>query len=400
MNMKVLALNCGSSSIKYQLYDMPDRTVLARGLLERIGEENARLVHRHDDSKMEKEQPVADHQQGLELILAALQDAEHGVLENVSEIGAVGHRVVHGGEKYSGSVVIDDNVVAAIEGCADLAPLHNPPNLTGIRSATNALPNVPQVACFDTAFHQTLPKHAYLYAVPYELYEKYGVRRYGFHGTSHRYVARRCAEIMGKGKTELNVITCHLGNGCSMAAVRQGYPVDTSMGLTPLEGLVMGTRSGDIDPAIIFYLVEQQGYAIEDVNKMLNKKSGLLGVSGVSNDVRTLLEAAADGDAQADLALKIYAYRVRKYIGAYTAVLDRVDAIVLTGGVGENASSVRRDMLSDLGHIGIQLDEAANNAAVGKEAIISTKGSPIQVHIIPTNEELAIAADTYELTAG
>lgn len=395
--MKVLALNCGSSSIKYQLYEMPARHVLARGLLERIGEKDSRLVLRHDDDKTERVQDIPDHLKGLDLILEVLQDPEHGVLKSVSEIKAVGHRVVHGGEKYSGSVRIDDDVIAAIEECADLAPLHNPPNLTGIRAAMSELPDVPQVACFDTAFHQSVPKHAYLYAIPYELYEQYHVRRYGFHGTSHRYVARRYAEIVGKGKADVNVITCHLGNGCSMAAIKEGYPVDTSMGLTPLEGLVMGTRSGDIDPAIIFYLADARGYALDDINKMLNKKSGLLGVSGISNDVRSLLEAAEQGGERADLALQVYAYRVRKYIGAYSAVLGRVDAVILTGGVGENAVRVRADILRGLGNVGIELDEEANAATTGKEACISTPSSPVKIYVIPTNEELAIAADAYEL---
>ena len=404
MRVKVLVLNCGSSSIKYHLYEMPGGAVLAKGLVEKIGEAGGGAYkHSNDGDEQSGSAKVADHRAGLDIVVRCLTGGRKPAIGSLAEIAAVGHRVVHGGEKFTGSVVITAEVKKAIEEYRDLAPLHNPPNLTGIRAAEDLLPGVPQVACFDTAFHSTLPKTAHLYALPYELYEKYGVRRYGFHGTSHRYVARRCSALLGKGKYELNAITCHLGNGCSMAAVMGGRSADTTMGLTPLEGLVMGTRSGDIDPAIIFYLAGKPEYAsVKDIDKMLNKQSGLLGISGMSNDVRTLLGASAQGYERATLALDIFAYRIRKYIGAYAAVLPRLDAVIFTGGIGENAAPLRAKAVEGLeANLGIRLDAEKNCRMVGGvEGDVSAAGSSARLMVIPTNEEKAIADDTYSLTVG
>jgi len=395
--MKVLVINAGSSSIKYQLYQMPESQVLAKGMVEPIGAESSRLSQSHGGQTHTVEKYIPDHEAGMELILNTLADKKVGVIDKISEIQAVGHRVVHGGEEFTGSVVIDEQVIESVEKFSDLAPLHNPPNLIGIRAAQHKLPDSTQVACFDTAFHSTIPQVAYMYALPYEIYEKYRVRRYGFHGTSHRFVARRAAELLGVGKYELNAVTCHLGNGCSMAAVKNGRSVDTSMGLTPLEGLVMGTRSGDFDPAIIFYLADK-GYDIKTLNTMCNKKSGLLGVSDCSNDMRNLCQAAQQGNTRAQLAIDIFAYRVKKYIGAYAAVLDRLDAVIFTGGIGENAVSLREQICREMTQIGITLDNNMNQDNTKKEKIVSHDQSNVKVLVIPTNEELAIAADTYELS--
>jgi len=394
--MKVLVVNCGSSSLKYQLYEMPQAQVLAKGLLEKIGEEDSRLTHEYDGKKYTAQTPIDDHEAGMSLILDTLVSKQTGVIDNISEIGAVGHRVVHGGEEFTGSVIINDKVIASVEKFADLAPLHNPPNLTGIRAAQRQLPHVTQVACFDTAFHSTIPPVAYTYALPYELYEKYRIRRYGFHGTSHRYVARRAALMLQKGKYDVNVITCHLGNGCSMAAVKNGRSVDTSMGLTPLEGLVMGTRSGDFDPAILFYLADK-GFHLKELNALCNKKSGLIGISAVSNDMRNLAQQAKNGNVRAQLAIDIFCYRIKKYIGAYTAVLDTLDAVVFTGGIGENAVDVRARICSGLTQIGLEIDPVKNASAIRTEADISTADSRAKILVIPTNEEAAIARDTFEL---
>ncbi|MHC4737951.1 MAG: acetate/propionate family kinase [Planctomycetota bacterium] len=394
--MKVLVINAGSSSIKYQLYRMPEADVLARGVVEKIGEEDSKLSHFYNEKTYTLETKVGDHVKGMELILDTLVRGDVGVIEDISEISAVGHRVVHGGEEFTGSVIIDDNVIASIEKFADLAPLHNPPNLIGIKAARNKLPNAKQVACFDTAFHTTIPPVAYMYALPYELYEKYRVRRYGFHGTSHRYVARRAAEMMGKDKYGVNLITCHLGNGCSITAVKNGKSVDTSMGLTPLEGVVMGTRSGDFDPAILFYLADK-GYDIQALNTLCNKKSGLLGISGISNDMRNLNELAENGNARAKLAIDIFCYRIKKYIGTYTAVLNIVDAVVFTGGIGEKDPGVRAAVCSSLTQLGIELDPEKNKITLLKEGEINTKNSTVKILVIPTNEESAIAGNTYEL---
>jgi len=394
--MKVLVLNCGSSSIKYQLFDMPGRTLLAKGMVERIGEAQAAMIHQEDGEKQQQPIKAADHEQAMAAILGKLMHAEGGKRSDEESIGAVGHRVVHGGEAFTGSVLIDDDVIASIEKTAQLAPLHNPPNLTGIRAAMHALPDAPQIACFDTAFHATIPEVAYMYALPHEIYEKHGVRRYGFHGTSHRYVARRAAEMLGRHKYGINCITCHLGNGCSMAAVRDGHSVDTSMGLTPLEGLVMGTRCGDIDPAIIFHLA-QNGYDLKTLNDLCNKKSGVLGVSGCSNDMRTLVEEAGRGNQRARLAIDIFCYRVKKYIGAYYASLGHLDAIAFTGGIGENAAIVREKACEGLEELGIKLDPVRNNQASHEERRIEVQGGRVAVFVVPTDEEGVIAADTYDL---
>ncbi|HOK67090.1 MAG TPA: acetate kinase [Anaerohalosphaeraceae bacterium] len=394
--MKILVINAGSSSIKFQLFEMPAGTIAAKGMVERIGQADAQLHYSANTHQICRSVQAADHQQAMKAILAILTDAQAGAVKDAAEIQAVGHRVVHGGEEFTGSVKINDAVLKSIERFADLAPLHNPPNLTGIQAARQALPNAVQVACFDTAFHATIPQTAYLYGLPYEIYEKYRVRRYGFHGTSHRYVARRAAELMGRDKYALNAITCHLGNGCSITAVKNGRSVDTSMGLTPLEGVIMGTRCGDLDPAIVFYLADK-GYTVAQLNEMFNKKSGLLGISGVSNDMRNLTEQAAKGHPRAQLAIDIFCYRIKKYIGAYTAVLGTLDAVIFTGGIGENNAAIRRQILSDLPQLGIEVDAARNEAREPKERLISTDRSRVKVYVIPTNEEAAIAADTYRL---
>lgn len=395
--MKILVINAGSSSIKYQLYEMPNEVVLAKGLLEKIGEEGSKLMHQVNENKIEIKKGIKNHDEGMNLIVEVLLSKEYGVIKSIDEIEGIGHRVVHGGESFNKSVVINNEVIKIIEDYCDLAPLHNPPNLTGIRACSSIFKDVPQVAAFDTAFHQTIPEVAYLYAIPYELYEKYKVRRYGFHGTSHRFVARRTAELLNKNKDEVNIITLHLGNGCSVTAIEKGNSIDTSMGLTPLEGLVMGTRSGDIDSAIIFYL-ETKGYKINEINNLLNKKSGLLGISGISNDVRNLIDAAESGEKRAKLSLDIFCYRVKKYIGAYTAVLGKVDAVVFTGGIGENAVRLRLQICENLENIGIELDKEKNKKAIKTEVKISSENSHVAVFVIPTNEELRIAFDTYELT--
>ncbi len=396
--MKVLVVNCGSSSIKYQLFEMPKRLVLSKGLVERIDDRESAMSWTQGEQSHRRTCEVRDHEEAMALILETLLAGDgEAVLTDISQIKAVGHRVVHGGEAFTGSVLIDEKVIASIERVADLAPLHNPPNLVGIRAAMHEMPDVPQVACFDTAFHTTIPPVAYLYALPYELYEKFGIRRYGFHGTSHRYVARRAAEMLGRHKYDINCITCHLGNGSSAAAIRNGRSVDTSMGLTPLEGLVMGTRTGDFDPAILFYLADK-GYDAATLNDMCNKKSGVLGLSGLSNDMRTLGEQARAGHKRAQLAIDVFCYRIKKYIGAYAAVLGRLDAVIFTGGIGENAADLRAEMCSNLDLLGISIDEQRNSETVGREGRITTDASSTAVLVIPTNEEAAIANDTYELS--
>ena len=394
--MKVLVINAGSSSIKYQLYQMPDAKVLAKGNVERIGEEISKLTHSYDGKSHSAELKVEDHEKAMELILGTLVNSRHGVLKDISEIRAVGHRVVHGGEEFTGSVLINEKVIASIEKFADLAPLHNPHNLTGILAAQHNLQDAKQVACFDTAFHTTIPEVAYMYALPYELYEKYGIRSYGFHGTSHRYVARRAAALLGKDKYDVNLVTCHLGNGCSVTAVKNGRSIDTSMGFTPLAGLIMGTRSGDFDPAILFYLAGK-GYDIKTLNTLCNQSSGLLGISGISNDMRNLIDLAEKGDSRAKLAIDIFCYRLKKYIGSYAAVLGSVDAVVFTGGIGENAVSVRTLACNSLAAIGIQIDKQKNKITLAKEGLISTPASKVKLFVIPTDEEAAIANDTYLL---
>ncbi len=398
--MIVLVINCGSSSIKYQLYDMPSKKVMAKGLAEKVGEDKSLLTHRRGEEKFEISKPIPNHKVGIELILSCLTDAKTGVLKNVREIGAVGHRVVHGGERYSDAMRIDQDVITCIEECSDLAPLHNPPNLIGIHECRNALPGVPMVAVFDTAFHQTLPKEAYLYALPYEAYERYRIRKYGFHGTSHAYITHRAAELLKKPVSKVNLVTCHLGNGCSMTAVRNGKSVDTTMGFTPLAGLVMGTRCGDIDPAIIPYLMSKPEYAkVSEVDKLMNKKSGLLGISGISNDMRNLeADAAKNGpSSRSQLAIDMFCYRVKAFVGQYMALLGRVDAVCFMGGIGENGAGVREHSLAGLENFGVVMDREKNNATLrGKEGDVSMPGSKTKILVIPTDEEGWIAEETYK----
>jgi len=396
----VLVINCGSSSLKYQLLDMADERLLARGLVERIGQDEGFHTYEPAGGKeIRREQPIPDHACAIELVLAALTDPDHGVMKSMAEVSAVGHRVVHAGEKYSGSVIITEDVVDALKECVPLAPLHNPANITGIEAAQKVMPDVPMVGVFDTAFHQTMPDRAYIYPIPYELYEKYQIRRYGFHGTSHRYVTLRAAHILERDTGDINLVTCHLGNGASVAAVRGGKSIDTSMGLTPLEGLMMGTRSGDIDPAIVGYLARRLDMRLAEVEQMLNKKSGMLGISGISSDLRDVERAYANGDDRARLALEVYAYHIRKYIGAYAVALGRVDAIIFTAGVGEHASLVREWACRGLEAIGAVLDPF-KNATRHDEAIISKAASRVKIMIVPTNEELMIARDTRDLVRG
>ena len=395
--MKVLVLNSGSSSIKYQLFNMEDESVLARGIVERIGIADSFLEQENiEGEEILWQEDVPDHSRGISLVIDALQDEEKGVLKDMDEINALGHRVVHGGEKFADSVLITSEVVEKIEEVSELAPLHNPPNLAGIKECQRLMPDKPQVGVFDTAFHQTMPEEAYIYALPYEYYQKYGIRRYGFHGTSHKFVSRRAAELMDKALEELKIITCHLGNGASVAAVDQGRSVDTSMGLTPLEGLVMGTRCGDIDPAIVPFLQKKEGLEPEEVDSIMNKESGLLGISGISNDSRDVSEAAQQGNKRARLAAKVFNYRVKKYIGAYAAAMGGTDAIVFTAGIGENDGAIRAAILENLEFLGFKLDETKNNTR-GEEIEISTPGSRVKVFAIPTNEELVIARDTAKI---
>lgn len=396
--MNILVINCGSSSLKFQLIDAGTEEMIAKGLCERIGIEGSQLVYQPTGKeKVEKVTPMADHTQAIRLVLEALTDKITGVVRSLSEIGAVGHRIVHGGEKFASSTLITEEVVKAITDCNELAPLHNPANLIGIAACKELMPETPMVAVFDTAFHQTMPKEAYLYGIPYEYYEKYKVRRYGFHGTSHSYVSKKAAEILGQNYEDLKLIVCHLGNGASVSAVKNGQCIDTSMGLTPLEGLIMGTRSGDIDPAIIEFIAHKENKTIDEVMTILNKKSGVLGLSGnLSSDFRDLLKAYDEGDEAGIRTIEAFAYRVTKYIGAYAAAMNGVDAICFTAGVGENNPFIRNMICSRLGYLGITLD-AGQNAKRGEELIISTPDSRTKVLMIPTNEELAIARETYAI---
>lgn len=395
--MNILVINCGSSSLKYQLINSDSEAVLAKGLCERIGIDGSVLTHTPaGKDKVRIETPMPNHTVAVQLVIDALTNAEHGVIKSLDEIGAVGHRVVHGGEKFASSVVITDEVMKAIEECNDLAPLHNPANLIGINSCKEIMPNVPMVAVFDTAFHQTMPEKAYLYGLPYEYYEKYKVRRYGFHGTSHDYVSNRAAQLLGKKREDLKIIVCHLGNGASVSAVDHGKCVDTSMGLTPLEGLIMGTRSGDMDPAICDFICQKEGLTSAEMNAVLNKKSGVLGMSGVSSDFRDVEAAANEGNHQAAAALDAFYYRVAKYIGAYTAAMNGVDVVAFTAGVGENNIGGRVEICKYLGYLGTEIDLDKNNVR-GEERIISKDGSKVTLMAIPTNEELAIARQTLAL---
>ncbi len=398
--MKILVLNSGSSSLKYQLIESDTEEVLAKGIAERIGlDDSGMKCESGRCGKMEMQVDIPDHDAAMDLVFGALTDAQNGAIASTSEIAAVGHRVVHGGEMFSESVIITDETLAQVDKMCDLAPLHNPPNLMGIQACRRLMPGVPQVAVFDTAFHATIPKYAYVYALPYELYKEYHVRRYGFHGTSHRYVSRRATKLMierGADPDTLKVVTCHLGNGCSMTAIVGGKVVDTSMGMTPAEGLVMGTRSGDVDPAILLFVQKTLGKTPDDVDDLINKQSGLLGVSGKSSDMRDIEDMAASGDERSALALEIFCYRVRKYIGEYAAAMGGLDAVVFTGGIGENSANVRAKSTQALGFLGIDIDSGLNQAARG-EMDVSCTEAPVRVLVIPTNEERMIARETAEV---
>jgi acetate kinase len=396
--MKILVINCGSSSLKYQLINMENEESLAQGLVERIGIEGSILTQKvPGKDKYIIQQPMKDHTDAIKLVLEALIDATHGVIKSMDEIAAVGHRVVHGGEKYATSVIINDDVMTSLEECVKLAPLHNPANIIGINACKSLMPSTPMVAVFDTAFHQTMPKEAYMYALPYELYTKHGIRKYGFHGTSHKFVSTTCAEMMGKDIKDLKIITCHLGNGASLSAVKNGISVETSMGFTPLEGIAMGTRCGNIDPAIVTFLMKEENMSVDAVNDLMNKKSGVLGISGVSSDFRDIENAVEEGNERAKLALDVYNYKVRQMIGAYAAAMGGVDAVVFTAGLGENAPATRLDICKGLEFIGIKVDAEKNNVR-GKAVDVSAADATVKVFVIPTNEELVIARDTQELT--
>ena len=398
--MKILVINCGSSSLKYQILDMTNETLLCKGLVEKIGIDGSVITHEKIGmDKFRLETPMANHEDAIAQVLAAIQDPEHGVVKDMSEIGAVGHRVVHGGEKYADSVLITEAVMKDVEECCEIAPLHNPPNIAGINACKALMPDTPMVAVFDTAFHQTMPPESYLYAIPYEYYTKYHIRRYGFHGTSHKYVSRRAAEMLNVDLDDLKIITCHLGNGASVSAIKHGKCIDTSMGFTPLEGLVMGTRSGDIDPALVTYIRQKENLPSGKANEILNKKSGVLGISGVSSDFRDIEAAVAEGNERAALALKVFAHKVRFYIGAYIAEMNGCDAIVFTAGVGENDITMRELICHDLGNLGIKIDPLKNKIR-GKETIISSDDARVKCLLIPTNEELMIAKDTFEIVKG
>nr|WP_207636196.1 acetate kinase [Proteocatella sphenisci] len=395
--LKVLVINCGSSSLKYQLIDMTDESVLAIGLVERIGIDGSVLKHETPGRDKEIiEEPMQDHKDALKHVMDALVNKEYGAIKSMDEINAVGHRVVHAGEKFASSVIITDEVVKALEECIELAPLHNPPNLIGINACREILPTIPMVAVFDTAFHQTMPKSSYLYGIPYEYYTDFGVRRYGFHGTSHKYVSYRAAEMLGKDIKDLKIITCHLGNGASVAAVDGGEVVDTSMGFTPLEGLIMGTRCGDMDPAIVTFLMKKLNLDADGINDVMNKKSGVFGMSGVSSDFRDIENAASEGNERAAIALETYYKRVKKYIGSYMAEMGGVDVIVFTAGLGENSIDAREEICGGLERLGISIDKVENKVR-GKEKVISAADSAVKVLCIPTNEEVMIARDTLEL---
>ena len=394
--MKVLVLNCGSSSIKYQLLDMEQENAIAKGLVERIGLDGSQLKHVARENKFAIEKDIPEHVSGIKLVLEALTDSEMGVIASIDEIKAVGHRTTHGGERFSESVEVDEEVIRSLEELSELAPLHNPPQIKGIRAIQEVLPGVPNVSVFDTAFHSKMPPEAYMYAIPYDYYKQYGIRRYGFHGHSHQYVSNRTAELLGKDLKDLKIITCHLGNGASLAAVKNGVSVDTSMGFTPLPGLVMGTRCGDIDPAIIFYLSNKENIDCTELDSVLNKKSGALGLSGISSDFRDLEIASEEGNTRAQMTLDIFHYRIKGYIGKYIAAMNGVDAIVFTAGIGENSQLTRFESLKDMDYLGIKIDEEKNKVR-GKEAIISTDDSKVKVMVVPTNEELVIARETVRI---
>jgi acetate kinase len=396
--MKILVLNCGSSSVKYKLLDMTTNEELGSGGVEKLGMKGSFLKHtRKDGQKVMLEGEILEHQVAVEYILGVLTSKKHGAIKSMEEINAVGHRVVHGGEKFNSGVLITDEVIRRIEDCIDIAPLHNPPNLAGIRAISELLPDVPQVGVFDTAFHQTMPDYAYMYGIPYALYQKYGIRRYGFHGTSHRYVSRRACEFLGLDYDKTKVITAHIGNGASIAAVKNGKSIDTSMGFTPIEGLMMGTRSGDVDLGVVTFLMEKEMINSASVSTLFNKHSGVLGVSGLSSDMRDIEKAVSEGNERAKLALNIYEYRIIKYIGSYFAALNGADVLVFTGGVGENQTNTREKICQSFSFMGMRIDEALNANSRGKEIVLSTPDSTVKVVVIPTDEEYMIASDTMEI---
>lgn len=395
--MKILVINCGSSSLKYQLINMKDRSVLAKGLVERIGLKEGRLKHEpNGKDEVNITRNIPDHKVAVKIMLDALLDEQHGVLKNISEISAVGHRIVHGGEKFSGSVLINDDVMKVVKECVAIAPLHNPPNIIGIEAAKELMPNVPMVGVFDTAFHQTMPAEAFMYGIPYELYEKHAIRRYGFHGTSHAFVSTEAANFLDIPIEELKMVTLHLGNGSSISAVEHGRSIENSMGFTPLEGIIMGTRCGNIDPTVVSFIMEKENIPLEDINNYLNKKCGVLGISGVSSDFRDLEEAAEKGNKRAKLALDVFAYQAKKFIGSYAAAMNGLDVVIFTGGIGENSVSMREMICHEMDFFGIKLDNKKNNVR-GKNALISSKDAKVKVLVIPTNEELMIALETVEL---
>ena len=399
--MKILVLNCGSSSIKYQFYSLDGQRILAKGIVEKIGMKGSFLKHEKESGqKVLFEGEILDHKIGIEYILGVLSSQKHGCIESLDEINAVGHRVVHGGEEFSESVLITDEVIETLEKFIELAPLHNPPNLKGIYALKALVPNVPQVAVFDTAFHHTMPQHAFMYAIPYALYKKYGIRRYGFHGTSHKYVSNRACEILGIDAESSKIITLHLGNGASACAIKNGKSVDTSMGFTPVEGLIMGTRSGDIDMGAVAYIMDKEKIGTKSASTLFNKHSGLLGISGISSDSREIRAAAEKGDERCLLAIKMFDYRIKKYIGSYAAAMGGLDVVVFTGGIGENSDVTRAGICEELEFMGIELDQDINKGLQGKEQVISKAGSKVKVIVVPTNEELMIAIDTQNIVYG
>ncbi|MEA3496582.1 MAG: acetate kinase [Bacteroidota bacterium] len=396
--MKILVLNCGSSSIKYQFFNMKNEEVLAKGVVEKIGLSGSFIKNeRFDGDKVKLEGEILDHQKGIEYILGILTSKKRGCINDLSEIDAVGHRVVHGAESFKGSVRINDDVIEKMEECVNLAPLHNPPNLKGIYSVSELMPDIPQIGVFDTAFHQSMPKHAYMYAIPYSLYTKYKIRRYGFHGTSHRYVSARASEILKKPLKDIRIISCHLGNGASMTAIKDGKSVDTSMGLTPVEGLMMGTRCGDLDLGAYNFIINKEEINVSTANILINKHSGMLGISGISPDMRDIEDAVNEGNERAILAMDMYQYRIKKYIGSYAAAMGGVDTIIFTGGIGENDITTRGNICEGLEFLGAELDKSKHLKIRGKEAIISKDDSKVKIMVIPTNEELVIARDTNEI---
>jgi acetate kinase len=396
--MKILVLNCGSSSIKFQMFNMTDQSVLAKGIVEKVGLNGSCLkLSKPNGDEVIFEGEIIDHKIGIEYVLGVLSSSKHGCVKSLNEIVAVGHRVVHGGEKFNKSVLIDDAVMAQIEECIDLAPLHNPPNLKGIEAIKDLIPKMKQVAVFDTAFHQTMPKHAYMYGIPHSLYQKYGIRRYGFHGTSHRYVSNRACKILGISFMSTKIITCHLGNGASVAAIKNGKSMDTSMGFTPVEGLLMGTRAGDLDIGVVTYLMEKERLGVETASTLFNKHCGMLGITGISSDFRDIRNAANKENELAQIALKMYDYRVKKYIGSYTAAMNGCDVLVFTGGVGENADETRKGICEGLDWLGFEIDNEKNTGSRGQETIISSDKSKVKILVVPTNEELMIAEDTVKL---